>query len=122
MPDHKGHLLGRDVLGCDDEVALVFARGGVEDDYELAVSEGVDGIGDAVEVEILRGSIGWHLRSGCCWCLVCLFEEGIEKAMQTVGGREGEGLVLWSGWTWTEPLGGSEERLFSEFFSVLCST
>lgn len=62
MPDHKGHFLRRDIFGCDDEVAFVFAVGGVEDDDEFAVFEGADGVWDAVEVE-LRGSIGWHLRA-----------------------------------------------------------
>ena len=62
MPDHKGHFLRRDIFGCDDEVAFVFAVGGVEDDDEFAVFEGADGVWDAVEVE-LRCSIGWHLRA-----------------------------------------------------------
>ena len=112
VSDHKGHFLRRDVFGCDDEVAFVFARGGVEDDDELAVLKGVDGIGDAVEVEIPRGSIGLHLRfCGAAGVVVCLLEEGIEKVMQTVGGREGEGLVLW----------GDIDVDVAELFSVLCS-
>lgn len=86
MPDHKGHFLRRDVLRCDDEVAFVFARGGVEDDDELAAFEGVDGVGDAVEVEILRGSIGGHLRVWDAASVVdCLFEEGTEKVVRIVG-------------------------------------
>lgn len=63
MPDHEGHLLGRDVLRRDDEVALVFAVRRVEDDDELAVSERADGVLDAVEVELRGGSIRWHLRA-----------------------------------------------------------
>ena len=120
VPDHKGHLLGRDVFGCDDEVALVFARGGVEDDYELAVSEGVDGIGDAVEVEVLRGPIGWHLRSRCCWCLVCLFEQGIKIVFQTV---EGARVRVWScgaggrGWSLWAVLKRGSSRSSSAFFA-----
>ena len=58
----------------------------------------MDGIGDAVEVEILRGSIGLHRRSGVL--LVSLFassRKGIEKVMQTGVGRECECLVLRSG-------------------------
>ena len=61
MPDHKGHLLRRDILGRDDEVAFVLAVRRVEDDDEFAVLEGAEGVLDAVELE-LRGSIGWHLR------------------------------------------------------------
>lgn len=38
MADHKGHFFGSDGFGGDDEVAFVFARGGVEDDDEVAVS------------------------------------------------------------------------------------
>ena len=34
--DHEGHLFGRHVLGGDDEVAFVFARGRVQDDDEVA--------------------------------------------------------------------------------------
>ena len=29
VSDHEGHLLGRDVFGCDDEIAFIFAVGGV---------------------------------------------------------------------------------------------
>ncbi len=61
MPDHKGHFLRRDILGRDDEVAFVLAVRRVEDDDEVAVLEGAEGVLDAVELE-LRGSIGWHLR------------------------------------------------------------
>ncbi len=35
--DHEGHFVGGHVLGGEDEVAFVFARGGVEDDDEGAV-------------------------------------------------------------------------------------
>lgn len=35
---HEAHLLRRDILGGDDEVALVFAVLGVEDDDEFASS------------------------------------------------------------------------------------
>lgn len=61
MPDHEGHLLGRDVLRRDDEVAFVFAIRRVEHDDELAVPERVDGVLDAVEVELRGCSIRWHL-------------------------------------------------------------
>ena len=61
MPDHEGHFLCRDIFGCYDEVAFVFAVSRVEDDDELAGSEGVQGVFDGVEVE-RSGSIGWHLR------------------------------------------------------------
>lgn len=37
VSDHECHLLGRDVLGGDDEVALILTSGVVEDDYEFAV-------------------------------------------------------------------------------------
>ena len=57
MSDHESHFLGRDVLRCYDEVAFVFAVGGVEDDDEFAVLEGGDGGFDAVEVQ-LRLSVG----------------------------------------------------------------
>lgn len=63
MPDHEGHLLGRDVLRRDDEVAFVFAVRRVEDDDELAVLERADGVLDAVEVELRGCSIRWHLRA-----------------------------------------------------------
>lgn len=63
MPDHEGHLLRRDVLGRDDEVALILAVRRVEDDDELAVSECADGVLDAVEVELRGGSIRWHLSA-----------------------------------------------------------
>ena len=36
MPDHKGHFLGGDVFGGDDEVAFIFAGDGVEDYDEFA--------------------------------------------------------------------------------------
>lgn len=38
VADHKGHFFGCDGFGGDDEVAFVFAGGGVEDDDEVAVS------------------------------------------------------------------------------------
>ncbi len=38
MFDHEGHLFGRYAFCGDDQVAFVFARGGVEDDYEFVVS------------------------------------------------------------------------------------
>ena len=36
VADHEGGFLGGEVLGCADEVAFVFAGGGVEDDDEGA--------------------------------------------------------------------------------------
>lgn len=36
VPDHEGGFCGREVLRGDDEVAFVFAVGGVEDDDVLA--------------------------------------------------------------------------------------
>jgi acyl-CoA hydrolase len=38
VSDHEGHFFGGDVLSGDDEVAFIFARGIVQDDYEIAVS------------------------------------------------------------------------------------
>lgn len=38
MSDHKGHLVGSDALGCTDEVALVLAVGGIENDDKFAIS------------------------------------------------------------------------------------
>ncbi len=84
MPDHESHLLGRDVLRCYDEVAFVFAVGGVEDDDEFAVSEGGNGGFDAVEVQ-LRLSVGLHLQAVLrqqkrCFVLVCrtlMWGEGV---------------------------------------------
>ncbi|KUI53009.1 hypothetical protein VP1G_10552 [Cytospora mali] len=40
VSDHEGHLLGRDVLGRDDQVGLVLAAWVVEDYYELAITCG----------------------------------------------------------------------------------
>ena len=37
MSDHEGHLLGCDGLGCNDEVAFIFAGLGVEDYDEFAL-------------------------------------------------------------------------------------
>ena len=36
MSDHEGHLLGCDGLGCNNEVAFIFAGLGVEDYDEFA--------------------------------------------------------------------------------------
>jgi hypothetical protein len=38
VADHEGHFFGSDVLGGDDEVAFVFARGVVQDDNEFAIT------------------------------------------------------------------------------------
>ena len=38
MVDHEGHLGGGDGFGGDDEVAFVFAVGGVEHYYEVVVA------------------------------------------------------------------------------------
>ena len=38
MPDHERHLLRRDGLGGDDEVAFILAVLGVEDDDEFSVA------------------------------------------------------------------------------------
>lgn len=37
VSDHERHLLCRDVLGSDDEIALILASGIVEYDYEFAI-------------------------------------------------------------------------------------
>ena len=37
MTDHEGHLLRGYCICCNDEVALIFAVGGVENDDELAM-------------------------------------------------------------------------------------
>lgn len=37
VADHEGHFGGGEGGGGDDEVAFVFARGGVEDDYEFVI-------------------------------------------------------------------------------------
>lgn len=42
VADHKGHLLGGDMLGRDDEVALVLAGWGIQHDDEVAGREGGD--------------------------------------------------------------------------------
>ncbi len=61
MADHEGHFLRGDVLGGDDEVAFIFAGGGVKDDDEVAGGEG----GDAGRygVEICGFELGRH--PGC---------------------------------------------------------
>ena len=38
MVDHEGHLSGGDCFGCDDEVAFVFAVGGVQHYDEFVVA------------------------------------------------------------------------------------
>lgn len=38
VPDQKGHLLGGDVLGGDDEVAFIFPAGVVHHNYEFAIA------------------------------------------------------------------------------------
>lgn len=38
VPHHEGHLLGRDVLGGDDQVAFVLAGGIIEDDHKFAIA------------------------------------------------------------------------------------
>jgi hypothetical protein len=40
VADHEGCFFGREALGGDDQVAFVFAVGGVKDDYEFAVGCG----------------------------------------------------------------------------------
>ena len=49
VADHERHLLGRHLLGRDDEVALVLAVLVVDDDDELAARDRVDGSFDRVE-------------------------------------------------------------------------
>lgn len=56
---------GREGLSGDDEVAFVFAGGGVEDDEELTGAEGFDAVGDCVEFESGRRVSAVH-RGG--WC------------------------------------------------------
>lgn len=46
MSDHKCHLVGSDVLGCTDKVALILAVGGVEDDNEFTISCGGNVLAD----------------------------------------------------------------------------
>ena len=38
VPYHEGHLFCGDLFGRDDEVAFVFAFGGVKDDDEIAIA------------------------------------------------------------------------------------
>jgi hypothetical protein len=37
VPDHEGHFGGGNVLRGDDEVAFIFAREIIENDYEVAI-------------------------------------------------------------------------------------
>lgn len=87
VADHEAHLLGGYVLGGDDEVGFVLARGVVEDDEELASAwlesafgwserretvartEGVNAGGDGVKLTLVY-CVGRHdvgLEAGGYW-------------------------------------------------------
>ena len=65
--DHEGHFVGRHIFGGEDEVAFIFAGGGVEDYDEFAALCG-DGLARRVLCRIER-----DCRPGLTECLDCVF-------------------------------------------------
>ena len=65
MPDHKGHLLSRDILRRDNKIAFVLTIRRVKHYDEFAIAKGTNRILDTVELELRRGSIRWHLSETC---------------------------------------------------------
>jgi len=63
MADHERHLLGRDILGGDDEITFILAVLGVENDDELPRAEGLDRGLDRVEA-LGQGEGAGRLHTG----------------------------------------------------------
>src|SRR5581483_6693967 len=62
VADHEGDALGGDLLGGDDEVALVLPVGVVDDDDELPPGDGGDRLVDGRERHVAQPSLVWLMR------------------------------------------------------------
>ena len=92
MADQEGHLLGRDGLGRDDEVGFVLARGVVEDYDEFAIAWDERGW----LVRVGREAGGWRDfgLAGLTEGLDCVGDAVELGGVHLVGGRHDCGLVV----------------------------
>ena len=83
MVDHEGHFVGGHIFGGEDEVAFIFAGGGVEDYDEFAALCG-DGLARRVLCRIER-----DCGPGPTECLDCVFhavKSGFRDSIGVFGG------------------------------------
>ena len=74
VADHERHLLGRHLLGRDDEVALVLAVLVVDDDDELAAPR---------SASIAASTVSKVIAAPCCWAVRSRVDRGAAAVRRT---------------------------------------